>query len=118
MKLCKDCKHIQLPNQLAAMHAAMTGQTLYCPMCAHPSAERDVVFGNLKTTCDEARGSGAFVGFTNSICRNAELFEQAPLPPPPLRCGHTTRRIQARPFGMRSRAGGVRRHGVSFSEAK
>jgi hypothetical protein len=74
MKLCKDCKHAVLPNPLAQLRP---GYESYMPMCGHPSADRDVVYGSLTVSCVSARGHLAGGLTQESICwPDAKLFEQ------------------------------------------
>jgi hypothetical protein len=84
MKLCKDCKHAVMPHPLAQL--AQYGHTapVYQPMCGRPDAERSVVDGSLKTTCESARRTITIYQTSNGICVDAKLFEQAPPPAPPL----------------------------------
>lgn len=79
MKLCKNCKHAILPHPLSGL----SGQSVANPMCGHPLAKRNVVYGNCETSCIEARGDGCMGATDKSICwPAAKLFEQAPPPPP------------------------------------
>jgi hypothetical protein len=74
MKLCKDCKHAVLSNPLAQLRP---GYESYMPMCGHPSADRDVVYGSLTVSCVSARGHLACGPTQESICwPDAKLFDQ------------------------------------------
>ena len=75
MKFCKDCKHGVLPSPVAHLYGGTS-----TAMCAHPNAPRDVVYGNLKLTCFEARGMACA---ERTICYpEARLFEPRPEPEP------------------------------------
>lgn len=77
MKLCKDCAHARMPNP------AYWGPPPYyhTPMCAHPDAPRDRVYGALRTTCAAARDPLGL--HDQSICGpDAELWVARPVPAP------------------------------------
>jgi len=78
MKFCKDCKHAAIPNALVQAYS----QSVVWPMCGHPDAPREVIYGRLSLTCEEARGAQiAGPNGRTSICYpNAKLFEQVPPP--------------------------------------
>jgi hypothetical protein len=87
MKLCKDCKHVSLANPLLQVQLAAYGRQIEArPMCAHPNAARDCVYGSLTLSCADAR-IGKFEsglrGQSESICGpDANLFEEKPAPEP------------------------------------
>jgi hypothetical protein len=71
MKLCKDCKHM-----VAA--AIPFGPTF--PMCIHPSAPVDPVYGRKNASCDLMRSANCLV---KPACgHDGDWFEQAPDPEP------------------------------------
>jgi hypothetical protein len=74
MKLCKDCKHVLLPPHPLANFAY--GHVVAFPMCAHPTATVDPVYGHTIEKCEMAR-MGPNCG------PDAKLFEQAPPYEPP-----------------------------------
>jgi hypothetical protein len=74
MKLCKDCKHVAMPNPFANAYLGYPA-AYSVAMCRHPDAERSVVDGSLRTACVVARcGLGVP---DQPICGpDAKLFEQ------------------------------------------
>lgn len=70
MKLCKDCAHAKLPNPLANF---AYGHVVAFPMCAHPTATLDPIYGHTVEKCEMAR-MGPNCG------PDAKLFEHAPTP--------------------------------------
>jgi hypothetical protein len=81
MKLCKDCKHF---NE----HPPGT----ISPLCVHPSAPRDRVYGFFNFSCSMMRSEGRLV---DPACGPAgEWFEQREPEPPT----HQSNELQNSPY--------------------
>ncbi|MGG1948989.1 hypothetical protein AB1286_29985 [Trinickia sp. NRRL B-1857] len=77
MKLCKDCKHVAMPNPLANANAGYPPYVMM--MCGHPSAPSSPVDGRALATCSQARGEGQFLREAVEVLDcgpDAKLFEQ------------------------------------------
>ena len=87
MKLCKDCKHARFPNLYANAFPFLGGAPiLTAPMCAHPSAPKDFIWGEPGFSCAEMRNPKLA-----GLCgEDAKLFEERPAPEPAPDAGSIT----------------------------